>query len=89
MNQYQRLKKQIDRQVKRMKKAEQENLGWLADTTFIGTLGLVFVLPILLCAYIGSWLDESLAGYSIHWTLSLLFLGAVIGAINVYFLIRR
>lgn len=89
MNQNQRLKKQIERQVRRMKKAEQDELGWLSDTTFIGTLGLVFILPILACAYLGAWLDKSLEGYSVHWTISLLFLGAVIGAMNVYFLVRK
>lgn len=72
-----------------MKKAEQEELGWLSNTTFIGTLGLVFILPILIGAYVGSWLDESLEGYSMHWTISLLFIGAVVGAMNVYFLIRN
>jgi ATP synthase protein I len=89
LNQNQRLKKQVERQVKRMKKAEQDELRWLSDTTFIGTLGLVFILPIMAGAYLGAWLDESLEGYSVHWTIGLLFLGAVIGAMNVYFLVRK
>lgn len=89
MNQNQRLKKQIERQIKRMKKAEKNDLNWLSDTTFIGTLGLVFILPILVCAYLGAWLDDSLEGYSEHWTVSLLFLGVFIGAMNVYLLIRK
>lgn len=89
MNQNQRLRKQVERQVRRLKKAEEDELGWLADTTFIGTLGLVFVLPILAGAYLGAWLDRELEGYSLHWTISLLFVGAIIGAMNVYFLIRK
>lgn len=89
MNQNQRLRKQVERQVRRIKKAEKDELGWLSDTTFIGTLGLVFVLPILAGAYLGAWLDRALEGYSMHWTISLLFVGAIIGAMNVYFLMRK
>jgi ATP synthase protein I len=46
------------------------------------------VLPVVAGAYLGHWLDGLAPGYSIRWTLSLLFLGLVIGGFNVYFLIR-
>jgi ATP synthase protein I len=89
MTQNSNLKKHVERQVKRIKKSEREQYSWLAQTTYIGTLGLVFVLPVLLGAYLGRWLDENLAGYSVHWTLSLLLIGVFIGAMNIYFLIRK
>jgi ATP synthase protein I len=88
-NRNSRLKKQVDRQVKRMKKAEEEQLGWLSGTAYIGTLGLVFVLPVMAGAYLGEWLDDLMEGYSVHWTITLLFLGVFIGLMNVYFLIRK
>ena len=46
------------------------------------------MLPVVAGAYLGQWLDGMSPGYSMRWTLSLLFLGLVIGAFNVYFLIR-
>ena len=89
MNDEQKLKDEIDRQTKRKKKAEQEQHTLLAQTTYIGTLGLVFVLPVIAGAYLGNWLDSLVSGYSIRWTISLIFLGMVVGIINVYLLIRK
>jgi ATP synthase protein I len=89
MNEHQRLRDDVERQVRRMKKAEQERPTLLAQTIFLGTLGLVFVLPVVAGAYLGRWLDGMLEGYSMRWTLSMLFLGVVIGAVNVYLLVKE
>ncbi len=89
MNHKQHLLKQIDNQVRRFKKARREQSGILSQTLFLGTLGLVLVLPIIGGAYLGSWLDNLASGYSMRWTLSLLLLGLLIGIINVYLLIRE
>ena len=88
MNHQRQLKKKIESQIKRMKKAEHDRPNLLAQTVYIGTLGLVMVLPIIAGAYLGHWLDSLMAGYSTRWTLSLLFTGLVIGVFNVYFLIK-
>ncbi|MGD1983708.1 MAG: AtpZ/AtpI family protein [Chromatiaceae bacterium] len=40
-------------------------------------------------AYLGHWLDSLLEGYSMRWTLSLILLGLVIGAVNAWLLIRE
>lgn len=84
-----RLREQVERQAKRMKRAERERPTLIAQTIYLGTLGLVFVLPVVGGAYLGHWLDGLVAGYSTRWTLSLIFIGVVIGAINVYLLIRE
>lgn len=89
MNNKQRLQKQIDNQVKRIKKARREQKSILAQTLYLGTLGLVMVLPIVGGAYLGAWLDSLSIGYSMSWTLNLLILGVAIGAINVYLLIKE
>jgi ATP synthase protein I len=89
MNPHQRLRRQVELQVERMRKAERERPTLMAQTIYIGTLGLVFVLPIVGCAYLGRWIDSLMPGYSTQWTLSLIFLGLVIGAVNVYFMIRE
>lgn len=84
-----KLKKQIERQAQRMKKAEHERPTLLAQTVFVGSLGLLLVLPIILGAYLGQWLDSQTSGYSVHWTTSLIIVGVFIGAINVYLYIRE
>ena len=82
------LAKRVEQQTKRMKLAERERPTLLAETVYLGSLGLMFILPVIAGAYLGHWLDGKLAGYSMRWTLSLLFLGIVIGGFNVYWLIR-
>ena len=71
-----------------MKQAEHDRPTLLAQTVYIGTLGLVFVLPVVGGAYLGRWLDGLASGYSIRWTVSLILLGVMVGMINVYLLIR-
>jgi ATP synthase protein I len=83
------LKKEIERQAKRMKKAEREQQTLIAQTIYIGTLGLIFVLPVVVGAYLGHWLDGQLAGYSVRWTISLIITGVLIGGINVYLYIKE
>jgi ATP synthase protein I len=88
-NDKQQLQQRIDEQVERLKQAERDRPTLLAQTTYIGTLGLLFVLPVIGGAYLGRWLDGMLAGYSMRWTLSMIFLGLVVGAMNVYLYVRE
>ena len=89
MNNQQQLRRKIDSQIKRIKKVEHDRPNLLSQTIYIGTLGLVMVLPVIGGVYLGRWLDSLLAGYSMRWTLSLLFTGVVIGTFNVYFLLKE
>lgn len=84
----QQLKKQVELQTKRIKKAEQERPSLLAETTYLGTLGLLFVIPVVGGAYLGRWLDTRATDHSVIWTASFLIFGVIIGSLNVYFLIR-
>jgi ATP synthase protein I len=88
MNDHQRLKEQVEQQAHRMKQAEHDRHTLLAQTTYLGTLGLVLVLPIIVGAYLGDWLDSRLPGFSVNWTTSLIIVGVFIGAINAWLLIR-
>ena len=83
------LQKRIDEQVERLKQAEKERPTLLAQTTYIGTLGLLLVLPVVAGAYLGRWIDSLMEGYSMRWTLSMIFLGLVIGAVNVYLYVKE
>lgn len=83
------LEDRVQRQLERMKRAERERRSLIGQTVYLGTLGLLFVVPVVIGAYLGSWLDSRLEGYAVHWTLSMIFLGVVIGAVNVYLFIRE
>ena len=83
-----KLKDRIENQVKRIKQAQREKSTLISQTTYITTLGLMMVLPIVGGAYLGHWLDSLMAGYSIRWTITLLLGGVVMGFFNVYFLIK-
>lgn len=89
MTQSDELKKQVERQVRRMKKAERERPTLLGQTVYIGTLGLLLVLPVVSGAYLGQWIDSLASEYSSRWTVSLILVGVMIGAINVYLFIRE
>ena len=78
------LQQQIDKQSKRLQKADRERRSILSESVFVGTLGLVFVLPVVVGAYLGRWLDSKIEGYSMRWTLSLLIVGIVLGGYSVY-----
>lgn len=79
----------VNQQAERLKRAEKDRPTLLAQTRFIGTIGLLFILPVIAGAYFGRWLDERLPGYVVHWTVSMIFLGIVIGAVNVYYFVRE
>ena len=78
------LKEEVDKQIRRMKQAEHDRPTLLRQTVYLGTLGLLFVVPVIVGAYVGRWLDGLSAGYSMRWTLSLIVIGVGIGAVSVY-----
>lgn len=83
------LKTQVERQAERMKRAERERPTLLGQTVYLGTLGLLIVLPVIGGAYLGSWLDGLVPGYSTRWTVSLIVLGVLVGAVNAYLFIKE
>jgi ATP synthase protein I len=85
----QRLQSEVERELNRIKKAERERKTIMAQTVYLGTLGLIFVLPVIAGAYLGSWLDQRLTGYSFSWTVSLIVIGVFIGAVDVYLFVRE
>jgi ATP synthase protein I len=84
-----RLSKAVEKQVERQKKAEEQRATLLGQTVYVGTLGLLFVLPVIGGAYLGVWLDDMVSGYSVRWTMSLILVGVFVGAVNVYLFVRE
>jgi len=83
------LRRNIEKQARRMARAEQDRPTLLAQTVFLGTLTLLFVLPVVSGAYLGHWIDSRIAGYSYRWTISLLLTGVFVGGMNVYLYIQK
>ncbi len=75
---------QVARSVKRKLKARQrETQGVWFGLGMMGLIGWSVVVPTLFGAALGSWLDRrQLDFYS--WTLTLMFVGLVIGCINAW-----
>lgn len=89
MSELDRLGERVRRQADRLARAERDRPRLLAQTVFLGTLALLLVLPIVVGAYLGAWLDSGGPGWSSRWTVSLVLLGVLLGAINVYLFVRR
>ena len=83
------LRRSVEKQVKRMRRADKERSSLLAQSVYLGTLTLLFVLPVIVGAYLGNWLDNMAQEYSTRWTLGLIFLGLGLGLVNVYLFIRE
>jgi ATP synthase protein I len=83
------LRKKVEQQAARMRQAERERPTLLAQTVYVGMLGLLLVLPPVAGAYLGRWLDGLSQGYSLRWTLGLILAGTVVGAVNVYLFIQE
>lgn len=88
MPQNQKLLEGLNKDISRKEKAEKERRTLLAQTMYLGTIGIMIALPIVLGAYLGRWLDEKLTGFSVSWTITLILIGVFVGAINVYLLLR-
>lgn len=84
-----KLQRELDSETRRLDRAERDRPTLLGQTVYLGTLGLVMVLPVVAGAYLGNWLDNHAEAYSVRWTISLIVVGLFIGAVNVYLLIRE
>jgi ATP synthase protein I len=83
------LEDKVDKQVERIKQAKKDRRTLLSQTVYLGTIGVMLALPIVAGAYLGRWLDSLSVGYAVHWTVSMIFLGIIAGAISVYLFIQE
>jgi ATP synthase protein I len=84
-----RLRANVERDIDRKRRAERGAAAILARTAYLGTLGLMLVLPIVGGAYLGNWLDAHARGFSFSWTISLIVVGIFVGGANVVLFVRR
>ncbi len=78
-----KLIKQTTKDIERLEKKDIHPLSWAGILVYGGTVGLLFVVPIIAGAYLGRWLDTLQTGYSVGWTINLILLGLGVGAYNV------
>ena len=79
----------VERDARRLNCAERGRRSLLAQTVFLGTLSILFLIPLVGGAYLGRWLDGLQAGYSVRWTINLIILGLALGILNVILFIRK
>jgi len=89
MNFRSKLLKHTRRDIKRLDDKKRQPASWVGMMLYGGTLGLLFVVPIVAGAYLGRWLDMQITGYSVRWTISMILLGIVVGAYNVLRFLRE
>ncbi len=77
------------RDVRRLEDHEKRPAGLFGIMFYGGTVGLLFVTPIVAGAYLGRWIDTLIEGYSVRWTVSLIVLGIALGAYNAYRYIKE
>lgn len=82
-----RLRDALGRQVRRLRRSRPAGMLGLLVTG--GTAGLLVMVPVVIGAYLGNWIDEQSPGYSVRWTVNLILLGLAIGVANVIAFFRR
>lgn len=89
MDEQEKLRRSIERQAQRMEQADRERPTLMSQTVFLGMLAVLLVVPVVVGAYLGRWLDSLCRGYSVSWTIALILLGLITGVFNVYFFLRE
>ena len=89
MKNHDELQQRVSKQVERMQQADKDRPTLLAQTAYLGMLGLLLVVPVIVGAYLGRWLDGLVEGYSMRWTLSLIIVGVVVESFSVYSFIKE
>ncbi len=73
---------------RRIKARREKNRSLLFGLGMFGLVGWSVAVPTLLCTALGIWLDSRLPG-TISWTLTLLFVGIVLGCMNAWYWVSR
>ncbi len=72
----------IEKKLRQLEKKKEENI-WYA-LSYIGSVGIIFLFPVVLGTYIGWILDGRYKTGKTSWTITFMVIGIFIGAYNVY-----
>ena len=79
----------IGRKAERKLKARtQRNRGVWFGLGMFGLVGWAVAIPTLIGIGLGLWLDSHLEG-RVSWTVTLLFVGVLLGSLNAWYWVRR
>ncbi len=76
------------REARRVTHAQRRHPGLVGQLRYLGALAIAFLLPVVVCTYLGIWIDQLQPGYSIRATLGGIVFGMLLGTINLYLLMR-
>jgi ATP synthase protein I len=80
---------EISRKAERKLKArQQQKRGVWFGLGMFGLVGWAVAIPTVLGIALGLWLDRNFPG-KVSWTVTLLFIGVVLGCLNAWFWVRR
>lgn len=80
---------EISRKAERKLKArQQQKRGVWFGLGMFGLVGWAVAIPTVLGIALGLWLDGKFPG-KVSWTVTLLFIGVVLGCLNAWFWVRR
>jgi ATP synthase protein I len=67
---------------------EKANGGLWCELGMFGIIGWSVTIPLLIGVALGLWIDHTWPG-RISWTLTFLFIGAVLGCLNAWYWVSR
>jgi ATP synthase protein I len=85
MNRTSRNEEPFAREIRRQasRASQEQHLTFWRGLGWIGSVGWMVVIPTLIGAFLGRWLDLQ-AGSGVFWTLSLLFAGLAAGCFGAW-----
>jgi len=78
---------EIRRKIEKLEEEKEKNI-WAA-LSYIGSVSVIFLLPVVAGAYIGWWLDGRYSVGKISWTITGILVGIFVGIYNVYHLFYK
>lgn len=86
----QRVASEIGRSARRKLegRAQERRTAWFGLGMF-GLVGWAVAVPTLLGVLLGLWLDERWPQDRLSWTLTLLFLGVILGCLNAWYWVAQ
>ncbi len=79
--------REIKKKIERMRERREESL-W-HTLTYVGSVSVVLLFPVVLGAYLGWLLDGQYRAGKISWTITFILLGLMVGIYNVYIIFYR
>ena len=83
-----RFRADVARKAARRRAARQRDRGVWFSLGLFGLVGWSIAVPALLGIALGVWIDRRWPG-PISWTLSLLFVGVVVGCLNAWYWVKQ